>query len=140
MLYDSAVEQGSPESLVVNEANLLTDGFGPQARFQCVIAEVDGAPAGIALYYFFDYSTWVSRNGLYLEDLYVDPTFRRTGVARTLLDHVWSVGRSEGCRRMQWVVHRRNESALRLYRSFGARSLDDWSLMTRTEPSYGEAQ
>ena len=128
MLRASAVDQGSPESLVVTEADLLEDGFGPQPRFLCVIAEVDMAPAGLALYY-FDYSTWVSRTGLFLEDLYVDAKFRRAGVARALLDHLAGVAKAKGCRRMVWLVHRANEPAVRLYRSFGAQSLDDWMLM-----------
>jgi GNAT superfamily N-acetyltransferase len=128
MLRASAAHQGSPESLVVTEADLLEDGFGPHPRFQCIIAEVDEAPAGMALY-FFNYSTWVSRVGLYLEDLYVDPKFRRAGVARAMLDHLWSVAREAGCRRMQWLVHRENDSAIRLYRSFGAQSADNWIFM-----------
>jgi len=138
MLYDSAVAQGSPESLVATEANLLADGFAPQPRFQCVIAEVDGVPAGIALYY-YDYSTWVSRKILYLEDLYVDPAFRRAGIARALLDRLVTIARNEGCGRMAWVVHRENEAALRLYRSFGAQPLEDWNLMVRTVPGSEEA-
>jgi len=139
MLYDSAVAQGSPESLVATEANLLADGFGPQPRFYCVVAEVDGSPAGIALYY-FDYSTWVSRRILYLEDLYIDPAFRRVGVARALLNRMVTIARNEGCGRMAWVVHRENEAALQLYRSFGAQSLDDWTLMARTVLSKDEVQ
>ena len=128
MLRASAAAQGSPESLAVTQADLLEDGFGPRPRFHCVIAEQDRTPAGMALY-FFNYSTWVSRIGLYLEDLYVDPRFRRAGVARALLRHLAEIARKEGCRRMQWLVHRENVAAIRLYHSFGAQSLDDWMVM-----------
>jgi GNAT superfamily N-acetyltransferase len=128
MLRASAADQGFPESLAVSEADLLEDGFGSHPRFQCVIAEVDGTPAGMALY-FFNYSTWVSRLGLYLEDLYVDPRFRRAGIGRAMLQHLWSLARKEGCRRMQWLVHRENQSALQMYRRGGAKSYDDWILM-----------
>jgi GNAT superfamily N-acetyltransferase len=129
MLCESAAEQGSPQAIAVSETDLLEDGFGGQPRFQSLIAEVDDAPAGMALY-FFNYSTWVSRIGLYLEDLYVDPKFRRSGVARALLERLTMIAREQGCRRMQWLVHRKNEAALRLYRVFGAQSLDDWILMS----------
>ncbi len=132
MLRASAADQGFPESLAVTEADLLEDGFGPHARFQCAVAEIDQEPAGMALY-FFNYSTWVSRHGLYLEDLYVHPNFRRAGVARALLEHLRCVARDQGCRRMQWLVHRENEAAIRLYRSFGAQSLDQWVLMSVKE-------
>jgi GNAT superfamily N-acetyltransferase len=132
MLRESAVAQGSPDALAVTEADLLEDGFGPHPRFQCVIAEVDQTPAGMALY-FFNYSTWVSRQGLYLEDLYVTPKFRRGGVARALLDHLAVIARNEGCRRMQWLVHRNNHAAIRLYQSFGARLQNDWILMSKLD-------
>jgi GNAT superfamily N-acetyltransferase len=128
MLRASATDQGSPESLAVTEADLLDDGFGPDPRFHCLIAEHDGAPAGLALY-FFNYSTWVSRKGLYLEDIYVDPRFRRAGVARALMQRLKAIAKDEGCRRMQWLVLRENTSAVQLYRSIGARSFDDWMLM-----------
>jgi GNAT superfamily N-acetyltransferase len=132
MLQASAEDQGFPAALVVTDADLLEDGFGPQPRFQCSVAEVDGRPAGMALYY-FNYSTWVSRNGLYIEDLYVSPGFRHAGVARNLLEHLRGIARREGCHRMQWVVHRDNADAIRLYRKFGAKSLDDWILMSKQE-------
>jgi GNAT superfamily N-acetyltransferase len=134
MLRASAIDQGSLDSLAVTEADLLEDGFGTEPRFQCVIAEVNQAPAGMALY-FFNYSTWVSRLGLYLEDLYVSPQFRRAGVARALLSHLAGVARDAGCRRMQWVVHRKNAAAIRLYQAFGAQPLDDWMLMSVKDES-----
>jgi GNAT superfamily N-acetyltransferase len=132
MLRASAADQGAPESLAVTEADLLEDGFGPTPRFQCLIAEMDQSPAGMALY-FFNYSTWVSRNGLYLEDLYVDPKYRRAGVARALLDRLAVIAKEAGCRRMQWLVHRQNEPAIRLYESFGAQAQPHWILMTRKD-------
>ena len=132
MLRASAADQGCAASLAITEADLRVDGFGLRPRFRCVIAEQEQAPAGMALY-FFNYSTWVSRIGLYIEDLYVAPKFRRMGVARALLDHLAAIAKKEGCRRMQWLVHRENAAALRLYQSFGAKALDDWMLMTLKE-------
>lgn len=129
-LYASAVDQGFPDSLAVTEADLLHDGFGREPRFHALIAEVDGLPAGLALY-FFNYSTWGSRDGLYLEDLYVAPEFRGRGVGTALLERLEDQARARGCGRFQWVVHRGNAPARRLYESFGASSLDVWLSMSR---------
>jgi GNAT superfamily N-acetyltransferase len=130
MLRASAADQGSPDALVVTEADLLADGFGPQPRFRTLIAEHEGETAGLALY-FIIYSTWTSRYVLYLEDLYVAPKFRRRGVGRALLDELDRLAASENCHQVRWLVHRKNQSALDLYRSWGARAADDWLLMSR---------
>lgn len=130
MLQASAAAQGSPDALAVTEADILADAFGPQPLFHTIIAEVDQAPAGMALY-FFNYSTWVSRIGLYLEDLYVAPEFRRAGVASRLLSHLEQTAKHAGCRRMQWLVHKENPAAIRLYESFGVQALDQWLLMAK---------
>jgi len=128
MLQASAQDQGFPESLSVTPEDLRQDGFGEQPRFYSLVAEVDGVAAGMALYY-FDYSTWVSRNGIYLEDLYVDPQFRRHGVARALMRSLAQAARERGCRRLHWLVHRENRSAIDFYRSAGAQTLDEWQMM-----------
>jgi GNAT superfamily N-acetyltransferase len=129
MLREASIEQGFPGELVATEANLREDGFGPQPRFRAVIAEWEQAPAGMALF-FFNYSTWGSRNGLYLEDLYVDPRYRKKGVGRALLIHLAQVAVAEGCGRFQWVVHCENARAVRLYESIGAASFREWTLMS----------
>jgi GNAT superfamily N-acetyltransferase len=129
MLQESAEEQGFPESLAVTEADLAADGFGAAPRFYVSIAEVDGVPAGMALY-FFNYSTWGSRDGLYLEDLYVDRAFRKRGVARALMVRLAQIAQARGCGRFQWVVHAANASAVRMYESIGAEMLTDWRLMS----------
>jgi GNAT superfamily N-acetyltransferase len=129
MLHASACEQGFPDDLAVTVDDLRKDGFGPDPHFQAVIAEWNGVSAGMALY-FFTYSTWVSRLGLYLEDLYINPDHRRKGVGRALLQHLAQIAREHRCRRFQWVVHRGNSNAIALYESFGARTLDHWALMS----------
>lgn len=128
MLRNSAADQRSPDELVANPENLLEDGFGANPRFACLIAEVDGSPAGLALY-FFNYSTWVSRSGLYLEDLYVLPAYRRQGVARALMQRLASIAVGRGCRRFLWVVHAANGRAISFYEALGATELRDWILM-----------
>lgn len=130
-LLASAIDQGFPNALAVTEAELLKDGFGQDPRFHALIAEVEGAPAGMALY-FFNYSTWGSRDGLYLEDLYIAQEFRGRGAGKALLQHLAEVARERGCRRFHWLVHRKNEAARRLYEKFGAAVLHDWLLMSRS--------
>jgi GNAT superfamily N-acetyltransferase len=128
MLCASAHDQGFPDEMAVTEQDLLEDGFGPAPRFFALIAEVSGAAAGLALY-FFNYSTWGSRLGLYLEDLYVSREHRRAGVARALLARLAEIAKAEGCGRFQWMVHRGNERAIRFYESFGAVAAPDWIMM-----------
>jgi GNAT superfamily N-acetyltransferase len=129
MLHGSAHDQGFPEEVVVSAGDLRADGFGPNPRFRAFISEVDGACAGMALFY-INYSTWGSRLGLYLEDLYVRPEHRGKGVARALLGRLAAFAVAEGCGRFQWTVHRENQPAIRLYESFGAKALEDWILMS----------
>lgn len=128
MLRASAVDQGSEEKLCANPANLREDGFGPNPRFRCLLAEEDSAPAGLALY-FFVYSTWNSPNNIYLEDLYVAPKFRRRGVGLALMQELSRVGRETGCRTINWHVLPNNEPAIQFYKSIGARGNDEVLLM-----------
>ncbi len=124
------MDQGSEDKLCANPANLLEDGFGPNPRFWCLLAEEDGLAAGIALYY-VTYSTWTSPHGIYLEDLYVAPAFRRRGVARALMDRLVAMARDSGWRRINWLVLRDNEPAIRFYESIGAKTSNDDVLMMR---------
>lgn len=131
MLRESAIDQGFPNEVVVTADDLAQDGFGPNPRFQAVIAAIDGTPAGMALF-FINYSTWVSRLGVYLEDLYVRREFRRMSVGRELLTHVAKIAVSQGCGRFQWMVHGDNRRATHFYESFGAHAVRDWVLMSIT--------
>ena len=129
MLQDSAAHQGFPDEVAVTETDLLADGFGESPRFRVLLAEWDGTPAGIALY-FFNYSTWGSRRGLYLEDLFVAASYRGKGIGRALMVQLAGIALREGCGRFQWVVFSGNEPAVRLYESLGASSLRQWTLMS----------
>ena len=129
MLRNSAVDQGFPDELAVTETDLREDGFGDHPRFRAILAEWDSTPAGMALF-FFNYSTWGSRSGLYLEDLYVRPEFRGRRIARSLLIRLAQIAVEEGCGRFQWVVHSQNANAVSLYESMGAQSLREWTLMS----------
>ncbi|MBI5769831.1 MAG: GNAT family N-acetyltransferase [Verrucomicrobia bacterium] len=98
----------------------------------CVLAfAADGAPAGFALY-FFNYSTFLARPGLYLEDLFVKPEFRGRGYGKALLLHLARLAVRRGCGRMEWSVLDWNQPAIEFYESLGARRLKEWQICRLT--------
>ena len=105
--------------------------FGPERVAYAVIAYAGDAPAGFALY-FFTFSTFLARPGLYLEDLFVRPEFRKQGIGRALLAHLAAVAVRRGCGRMEWSVLNWNEMALRVYRAAGAVPLTEWTVQRLT--------
>jgi GNAT superfamily N-acetyltransferase len=110
----------------------LRDGlFGPRRVARAVIAFADGEPAGFALF-FFNFSTFVGRRGLYLEDLFVRPRFRHQGLGRKLLAHLARIAVEERCGRMEWAVLDWNETALRVYRAIGAQPMSEWTIQRLT--------
>jgi len=115
----------APEAVVATEADLLRDGFGPNPFYCCLIAEFDGKPAGFALY-FFDYSTWLGRPGIYLEDLFVYPDLRGRGIGELLLKKVAAIAVERGCARLKWAVLDWNTPAIDFYRAMGAEFMDEW--------------
>ena len=125
---DLAEYERAPEAAVATESDLLRDGFGPNPKFHCVIAEWDGEPAGFA-FYFYNYSTWQGRPGLYLEDLFVRPQYRGKGIGKALLVHLAQVAVRENCGRFQWQVLDWNTPAIQFYESLGARKLTEWLTM-----------
>jgi len=115
----------APDAVTATEEGLLRDGFGPNPFYFCLIAEHGDRPAGFA-FYFFNYSTWVGRPGIYLEDLFVHPEFRGLGIGKALLQRVAAIAVEKGCRRMQWEVLDWNTPAIDFYRALGAEFLDEW--------------
>ena len=95
------------------------------ARPRALICEADGQPVGYAIY-FFNYSTWQARKGLYLEDLYVSPASRGIGAGKRLLRHLARVAVEEGCGRFEWSVLDWNQPAIDFYQSIGARPQAEW--------------
>jgi len=120
-----ATYEREPGAVIATEDGLLRDGFGPNPYFQCLMAELDGAPAAFALY-FFNYSTWLGRPGIYLEDLFVLPEFRGLGIGKSLLQKVAAIAVEKGCLRLQWEVLDWNTPAIDFYRAMGAEFLDEW--------------
>jgi GNAT superfamily N-acetyltransferase len=101
--------------------------FGATPRAEVLIAEVDGQTAGFALY-FHNFSTFVGRAGLYLEDLFVRPQFRKFGIGKALLTHLAKLALARGCGRFEWAVLDWNEPAIGFYKKLGATAQDDWTV------------
>lgn len=112
---------------VATEAGLRDSLFGPRPYAEVLIASVGGSPAGFVLY-FHNYSTFLAKPGLYLEDLFVLPDHRRRGVGRALLVRLARIARERGCGRVEWAVLDWNEPAINFYRRIGADVLPDWRI------------
>jgi GNAT superfamily N-acetyltransferase len=116
-----------PHECVATEESVRDTLFGQRRYAEVVIAEADGRPAGLALF-FHSYSTFLARPGIYLEDLYVSPEMRGRGIGKALLAHLAALAVVRGCGRLEWAVLNWNESAIRFYRSLGAKPQDEWSV------------
>jgi GNAT superfamily N-acetyltransferase len=140
-IRELAEYEREPDSAIATEADLLRDGFGPNPRFHCLIAEWSDstnnqqpatnnplAPAGFALY-FYNYSTWRGRPGIYIEDLFVRPAFRGRGIGKSLLAAVAAIAVAESCPRLEWAVLDWNTLAIDFYKSVGAVPMSEWTTM-----------
>ena len=124
LIHGLAEYEKAPDEVKATEADLVRDGFGATPMFHVVLAEWDGNAVGFA-FYFFNYSTWLGRPGLYLEDLFVEPPYRGYGIGKALLVHLARIAVERGCSRYQWQVLDWNEPAIRFYEAMGARVLKE---------------
>ena len=109
----------------VTEEDLARDGFGARTKFRAVVAEWNGQPVGYALFFEF-YSTFQGRAGLFLDDLFVRPEFRKKGIGRALLAHVAGIAWKEKYFCVRWEVLDWNTPAIKFYGDLGAVFLDEW--------------
>ena len=112
--------------VAATEAGIRETLFGSHPAAEVVIADWRSTPAGFALF-FPNYSTFLARPGIYLEDLFVFPEFRGLGIGRALLIHLARLAVARGCGRLEWSVLDWNEPAIRFYRGIGARAMDEWT-------------
>lgn len=124
----------APEKAVAKAEDLHRYLFGPSPLIFCQLAEWEGQEAGFALY-FFNFSTWEGRPGLYLEDLFVRPEFRSHGIGKALLKRLARIALARGCTRYVWQVLDWNTPSIEFYKAMGAKVMHDW-LTCRVE---GEA-
>jgi GNAT superfamily N-acetyltransferase len=123
-----------PHAVEATEQDLLRDGFGEHPCFHCALAEWNGEPVGFALY-FYNYSTWKGRHGIFLDDLFVYPEHRGKGIGKALLLHVARIAAAQNCGRYEWLVLDWNTPAIEFYESLGGKRMSQW-LPVRVE---GEA-
>ena len=113
--------------VVADEAQLISTLFGGDAVAKVLIAELNGEAVGFALY-FYNYSTFLAKPGIYLEDLYVTPTARGKKVGKHLLKKLAKIAVAENCGRVEWSVLDWNQSAIDFYRSVGAVGMEEWTV------------
>jgi GNAT superfamily N-acetyltransferase len=118
----------APNAVIATEEDLMRDGFGPNPKYRCLIADWDSRPAGFA-FFFYNYSTWRGQPGLYLEDLFVVPEMRGNGIGKALLQRIAEIAVRENCYGIRWMVLEWNEPAIKFYESLGAETLGEWETM-----------
>ncbi len=126
-IRDLAAYERLLADVVADEATLDRALFATPAQAEVVIAEHGGKAAGFALF-FHNFSTFRGRRGLYLEDLFVRPEYRGTGIGRALLQHLARLAIARDCARFEWSVLDWNTSAIGFYESLGARVMADWRI------------
>jgi GNAT superfamily N-acetyltransferase len=127
LIRELAEYENELDQVLITEADLVRDGFGPQPKFRVLLAYWDQEPAGYALFFDF-YSTWRGRQ-MFLEDLFVRAAFRGRKIGKALLAAVARIAGGEGCHALRWEVLDWNHTAVKFYESLGAEFLDDWRLI-----------
>ena len=130
-IRDLAAYEKLLDDVVATPADIERALFAPHPRVFCDIAEWDGAPAGFALW-FYNFSTFRGRHGIYLEDLFVRPAFRGKGIGKALLQNLAKRAVAEGCARVEWWVLDWNEPSIKFYESLGAIPMEEWTVFRLT--------
>ena len=122
-----ATYERAPNDVTATEDGLSKVLFGEKPAAEVLLAFENETAVGFAVF-FHNFSTWLGRPGLYLEDLFVRPEDRGKGYGRALLIHLAKIARDRGCGRMEWAVLDWNEPAIQFYRKLGAKSMDEWTV------------
>jgi GNAT superfamily N-acetyltransferase len=131
LIHDLATYERAPNEVTATEAQLIAVLFGEKPVAEVLLAFEDKMPIGFAVF-FRNFSTWLGKPGLYLEDLFVKPEARGKGYGRALLIYLARIARDRGCGRMEWAVLDWNEPAIQFYKKIGARPLDEWQIFRLT--------
>jgi GNAT superfamily N-acetyltransferase len=127
LIRDLATYERAPDQVTATEQQLLDVLFGKKPAAEVLLAFQAEESVGFAVY-FYNFSTWLGRPGLYLEDLFVRPEHRGKGYGHALLVELARIARDRGCGRMEWAVLDWNESAIEFYRKLGAKPMDEWTV------------
>lgn len=124
-IRELAIYEKAEHEVVASVADIEQSLFGPDSTAHGLICLQDEQPVGYAVY-FFNYSTWQGKSGLYLEDLYITPAARGSGAGKKLLRHLAQLAVARGCGRFEWSVLDWNQPAIDFYESFGAAAQSEW--------------
>jgi GNAT superfamily N-acetyltransferase len=124
-IRELAIYEKAEHEVAATVETIAESIFGPESVTRALICENDGKAIGMAIW-FFNYSTWQARNGLYLEDLYVTPNARGLGAGKALLKHLAKIAIENGCGRFEWSVLDWNEPAINVYNAIGAEPQSEW--------------
>ena len=131
LIHDLATYERAPDEVTATEERLVDVLFGEKPAAEVLLAFEEESPVGFAVY-FYNFSTWLGRPGLYLEDLFVKPEKRGKGYGRSLLIELAKIARDRSCGRMEWAVLDWNEPAIKFYRSLGAKPMHEWTVFRLT--------
>ena len=126
-IKDLAEYEKAPNEVVLSISDLEQSLFGTNPQVYCLIAELENEVTGFAVWH-LNYSTWLGKHGIYLEDLYVDPKYRGQGHGKALLRKLAQICVERGYKRLQWWVLDWNQSAIDFYKSIGAEPIDQWTV------------
>lgn len=127
LIVELAIYEREPDAVVATVEQIQGNLFGRDPVAYCHVAEVDGQIVGIAIW-FLNYSTWLGKAGLYLEDLFVKPEFRNRGLGLQLMKALAQICVERGYERFQWWVLDWNEPSINFYKSIGAEAMDEWTV------------
>ena len=127
LIRDLATYERAPNEVTATEEQLVDVLFGDKSVAEVLLAFEGKSPVGFAVF-FYNFSTWLGRPGLYLEDLFVKPEKRGKGYGRALLVDLAKIARDRGCGRMEWAVLNWNEPAIKFYRGLGAKPMEEWTV------------
>ena len=136
LIRDLATYERAPNDVVATKEGLLEVLFGKKPSAEVRLAFAGDVPVGFAVF-FHNFSTWLGRPGLYLEDLFVKPEYRGKGYGRGLLVDLAQIARDRGCGRMEWAVLDWNEPAIQFYRNLGAKPNEEWTIYRLTTDGIG---
>jgi len=132
LIRDLAEYEREPDAVVATETGLREVLFGPKRAAEVLLALEGSEAIGFAVY-FSNFSTWLGRPGLYLEDLFVRPAARGKGYGRALLERLAQIAQERGCGRMEWAVLDWNEPAIQFYKKLGAEPMNEWTVFRLTQ-------
>ena len=137
LIRDLATYERAPDEVTATEEQLVDVLFGERPSAEVLLAFEGKSPVGFAVF-FYNFSTWLGRAGLYLEDLFVKPENRGKGYGRALLVDLAKIARDRGCGRMEWAVLDWNEPAIKFYRALGAKPMEEWTVFRLTRDGIGK--